>query len=442
MADLLNVALSGLLAHQQGLSTAGHNIANAGNEGYSRQINVNQARNPEFLGGNFFGTGVDVTSVRRSVNTFFVNQLRNDTSALSEAETLRINLDQLDLLIADRDTGLSGNLERFFSALQGANNDPTSIPAREVVLSEAQNLVNKFNSLGAQLDEQQRVVNLQIETTVTQISDLAQQIADLNLDIIATSGQASAGELPNDLLDQRDQLLQELSSLVSTRVIDKGNGTTDVFIGSGQALVLQGTAVRLITQPSDLDIRSPELAIQNGNITVALSQSVSGGQLGALLEIRDNVLNNALNSLGQVALGIVDTINQQHNAGLDLQGNLGADFFANVNSPSALAGRVLPSSTNSLPADHQLTVGITDVSQLTTSDYSLTFTGPNQYSIVRRSDGASNTALDPSLTGTLPALPSTLQFDGLTVLLDRPSGAFAAGDDFLIRPTRPGGVRY
>ena len=438
MADLLNVALSGLLTHQRGLGTAGHNIANAGNEGFSRQINVNEARNPEFLGGNFFGTGVDVTSVRRSVNTFFVNQLRNDTSALSEAETLRINLDQLDLLIADRDTGLSGNLERFFSALQGANNDPTSIPARQVVLSEAQNLVNKFNSLGGLLDEQQRVVNLQIESTVAQISGLAEQIAGLNLDIIATSGQASAGEFPNDLLDERDRLLQELSSLVSTRVIDKGDGTTDVFIGNGQALVLQGDAVRLITQPSDTDIRNPELAIQNGNITVSLSQNVSGGELGALLEIRGNVLSNTLNSLGRVALGIADAINQQHTSGLDLQGNLGANFFTDINSAAAVSARTIPSSLNTLPQDHLVAVTISDTSQLTTSDYSLTFTGPNQYSLVRRSDGATNTAIDPSLTGTLPGLPTTLQFDGLDINLDRPSGAFAAGDSFLLRPTRQG----
>lgn len=435
MPDLLNIALSGLIVHQRGLTTTGHNIANAATEGYSRQSSINATRPAEFLGGSYLGNGVDLEGVRRIVDEFAVRQLRSDISALKQAETLRLNLDQLDSLFADSDTGLTQNLQRFFAAVQGANDDPTSIPARQVVLSEGENLIKRFNQLSATLENQARDVDQQLSTVVSEITQIGAEIAEINQAIVAASG-AGAGQQPNDLLDQRDRLLQELSELVSISTTEQSDGAVNVFLGSGQALVLSGESLALITRPSAADPRISELAIQSKSTTITLSSALGGGVLGGLLEMRDTVLGGAINSLGRTALALADSLNRQHRMGMDLEGNLGGDLFTDINNATAIAGRTLGSSANSLPHDQVVDVSINDLSALTTSDYRLTFTSATTYVVTRLSDGLTNTAIDPGLSGSIAGLPATLQFDGLSVALDRPSGNFAAGDVFLLKPTR------
>lgn len=439
MPDLLNIALSGLIVHQRGLTTTGHNIANAATEGYSRQTNVNTTRPSEFLGGMYLGNGVNLDGVRRSVNEFAIAQLRGDISALKQAETLRLNLDQLDSLFADSDTGLSQNLQQFFAAVQGANDDPTSIPARQVVLSEAENLVKRFNQLATTLETQLRSVDQQVTTVASEITQVGIQIAEINQAIVAESAQG-VGQQPNDLLDQRDRLLQELSELVNITTTTQNDGAVNVFLGSGQALVLGGESLALVTQPSSADPQISELAIQSNNTTVALSNTLGGGVLGGLLEMRDSVLQGSINSLGRTALALADSLNQQHQLGMDLEGNLGGDLFLDINNANAVAARTLASSSNSVPQDQVVDVNISDLSALTTSDYRLTFTSATTYVVTRLSDGQTNTGIDPALSGTIGGIPAVLQFDGLSVGLDRPSGNFAAGDVFLLRPTRQAAV--
>lgn len=439
MADLLNIALSGLNAHQRGLTTTGHNIANAATEGYSRQTTVNATRTSEFIGGVHLGTGVDLDSVRRIVDEFAIVQLRGDISALKQAETLRLNLNQLDSLFADSDTGLNENLDRFFAAMQGANDDPTSIPARQVVLSEAENLVKRFNQLANTLESQIRSVDQQLTTVASGITQLGSQIAEINQAIVAGSTRG-AGQQPNDLLDQRDRLLKELSELVNITTTTQSDGATNVFLGSGQALVLAGESMSLVTRPSPADPQVSELAIQSSSATVTLNSALGGGVLGGLLEVRDSVLQNSVNSLGRTALTVADSLNQQHHLGMDLEGNLGADLFRDINDSFAVAARTLAFSGNSLPQDQVVDVNISDLSSLTTSDYRLTFTSATTYVVTRLSDGQTNTGIDPALSGTIAGIPASLQFDGLSVALDRPSGNFAAGDEFLLRPTRLGAL--
>jgi len=435
MADLLNIALSGLLAHQRNLSTTGHNITNVSTPGYSVQSAVNVTRPAEFLGGLYLGTGVDVDTIRRSVNEFVIAQLRNDTSVFNRAETLANQLDQLDLLFSDPNSGLTANLDRFFGALQSANDDPTSIVAREVVLNEARALATRFNTLESKLNETSRVLSNQIDVAATQVSTLASQIADLNRAIVEDSG-AGLGQLPNDLLDQRDELLRQLSELVNITTAEQSNGAVNVFTGSGQSLVIGLQSLNLITRPSSFNPQVTELATQSGNTVVSLGGNITGGILGGLLQARDNVVGNAANTLGRLALAVSAAINSQNQLGLNLEGNLGGNVFSDINNAVSIAARTFGSSNNSLPTDQSVAVSIADISAVTTSDYRLTFSSATNYSLVRLSDGATNAAIDPGLTGTIGALPATITFDGLSVVLDRPSGNFAANDAFLIQPTR------
>ena len=438
MPSILDIGLSGLTAHQRSLAVTGHNIANASTEGFSRQSSVVQARTADFLGGSSFGTGVEVTGVRRSVNDFFINQLRSDISAFSYSDSLRAQLDQLDAIFSGVSTGLAANQERFFSALQAANDDPTSITARQVFLDEAQSLVKKFETLSNQLSDKGKSLNQLIVTTTGEINGLANQIAQINVAIIEKSGGGNIGELPNDLLDERDRLLAQLAELVDIRTTPQVDGAINVFIGTGQALVVGGEAMQLVTQASSFNAEVPELAIRTKTATVGLNNAISGGVLGAMLVTRDKVVGDTANELGRIAIAIADTVNQQHQLGMDLDGNLGGNFFNDVNSPSAVLLRTKASGNNSLPQDQMVQVSIDNINALKVSDYRVTFTSPTTYVLTRLSDQKTNAAIDPSLTGTIGALPATLQLDGLSVVLDRTSGNFATGDSFLLQPTKNG----
>lgn len=434
MASLLNIGLSGLSSSRIGLSVTGQNITNVNTEGYSRQSAEFGTRTPEFLGGFFLGSGAEVDTVRRITNQFLVANERTDIAVFGKAETFSGVMDQLDQLFSNADSGLSGNLSTFYSSLQTAVDDPSSIEARQVFLSTAQSLSQKFQSLQDQLLTLQNDIGQQVEAVVVQVSNLAKEIADLNGQInVATN---SGGE-PNDLLDRREQALRELSKLVDARVIPIENNSVSISIGSGQPLVVGTDVFALTTQVDPANSSVRELAIRSASgVNTVVGNSLGGGLLGGLLDAQYGVIDNALNNLGRVALGLSGELNSIHNLGMDLDNNLGGDLFTDINNAATVSNRTIASANNSLPQDQVVSVTVSDLSKLTTSDYRLTFTGANTYVLTRTSDGAQNAALDPTLTGNIAGLPATLTVDGLTVDLSRPSGSFTAGDSFLLQPTR------
>lgn len=434
MASLLNIGLSGLSSSRIGLSVTGQNITNVNTEGYSRQSAEFGTRTPEFFGGFFLGSGAEVDTVRRITNQFLVANERTDIAVFGKAETFSGVMDQLDQLFSNADSGLSGNLSTFYSSLQTAVDDPSSIEARQVFLSTAQSLSQKFQSLQDQLLTLQNDIGQQVEAVVVQVSNLAKEIADLNGQInVATN---SGGE-PNDLLDRREQALRELSKLVDARVIPIENNSVSISIGSGQPLVVGTDVFALTTQVDPANSSVRELAIRSASgVNTVVGNSLGGGLLGGLLDAQYGVIDNALNNLGRVALGLSGELNSIHNLGMDLDNNLGGDLFTDINNAATVSNRTISSANNSLPQDQVVSVTVSDLSKLTTSDYRLTFTGANTYVLTRTSDGAQNAALDPTLTGNIAGLPATLTVDGLTVDLSRPSGSFTAGDSFLLQPTR------
>lgn len=434
MPDLLNVAISGLRAHQLALSTTGNNIANINTQGYSRQQTVNETTAPQILGGLAFGTGTQVGAVRRTVNEFFVTQLRNDTAALSHTQTVSQNLDQLDQLFSDPRMGLNTALDSFFASLQVASNEPTSAVVRQALLSDSQRLVNRFHTISEQLSAQDQIINNQIDGLTGRITLLARGVADLNKQITEVAG--ASGNQPAGLVDQRDELLRQMSELVGISVVQQDNLEVNVFIGNGQALVLGPNAFKLATVDGKLDSSQRDLVVVTGNLTARLKSDISGGVLGGLLEFRDGPFDDALNSMGRMALALSQTMNDQHRLGMDLAGNLGGDYFQDINSAAAVASRTISASANSIPQDQQVAVTISDIDQLDPSDYRIIFTGTNSYEITRLRDGKTNSAIAPSLSGNLGGLPAVLSFDGLDVAFNRPSGNFVAGDSFILQPTR------
>jgi flagellar hook-associated protein 1 FlgK len=414
-SGLFGIGVSGLQSFQTALNTTGHNIANVNTEYYSRQETLFEQRLPQNLGNGFIGTGVEVTDIRRRYDQFVVGQVQTSTSAFEQTNNYYNLASQVDNLLADPQVGLTPGLENFFNAVQEVSNDPTSIAARQVMLTESESLIDRFSYLYDRLDNLRSDSNNQIDSYVAEINSLAESIADLNDDIVIATGRSS-GATPNDLLDQRDALIGKLSELVSVRTLDQDDGSTSVFIGNGQPLVLGKDASQLSSQATGIDPFNRDISIVNNGIPVPITEFITGGKLGGVLEFRDGMLNEAQNSIGRIAVGLATDFNLQHRAGMDLDGDINQAYF------SEPAPEVLPATTNT----GTLAVSISDTSQLTLDDYNMTYTGA-AWEVRRVSDQQL-----VSFTGT-GTVVDPIVFKGVSVEV---TSAAAAGDEYLIRPTR------
>jgi flagellar hook-associated protein 1 FlgK len=422
MADLLNIGTSGLLAFQNALTTTSHNISNVNTDGYSRQRVDLTTRNPQVSGAGFFGTGVNVQNVARIYDQFLTDQVRIQTASNSQLETYYDLASRVDNLLADPEAGLAPAVQEFFDAMQGLADNPTSQAARQVLISNAESMVNRFHSIYDSVYALQTEVNTKLSGTVGEINTLSAQLADLNTQIV-TQKAAANGKEPNDLLDQRDELLRKLAEKVSVSTIAQGDGAVNVFVGTGQQLVLGGNFQQLAITTSQYDQSKYEIAIKSSTgATTNITPYLKGGEIGGLVKIREEILAPALNSLGRVALGLQETFNEQHKLGLDLQGNQGLDFFSFIGDTAAQT--LVPSRLNNGGASGSFTID--NITNLTTSDYTLKTNNGTLYTLVRDSDN--------TLIGSFNGPGTyTAASEGITVTIG--AGA-AAGDSFQFRPTR------
>jgi flagellar hook-associated protein 1 FlgK len=320
-------------------------------------------------------------------------------------------------MLADPQVGLMPAIEGFFSSVQAVSNDPSSIPARQALISQGETLTDRFNYLDRRYGEIQTQVNQQLNDNVAEINSLAQALAKINRDIVLAPGSGA----PNDLLDARDQLLNQLSERVSISTLQQDNGAVDVFIGKGQTLVLNFDASALAITRNEYDISQFEVSIDTGGGgNLEVSNLISGGKLGGLLDFRKNILAPAQNSLGTLALGLSDTFNAQHRLGQDINGTLGTDFF-NTSSLQVLPGTGAPSA---------VVANLADSTALTNDEYTLHYDGGNSYTMIRGSD---NQSFAINTGGASPY--TTPAVDGFSLTIT--AGA-AVGDSYLIRPGRSG----
>lgn len=405
---LLNTALSGLAAFQRSLETTSNNISNVNTEGYSRQRAELSTRPEQFLGGNFVGTGVSVANIARSYDQFITGQVRSSNSAFGEVDTYHSLAAQIDSIIAADSTSLAPSMKAFFDAVHEVADDPSSIPARQVMLSEAESLAQTFSTMNGRFEQIRDQVNVGLGGMVSDLNSYAKEIAELNNKIVADIGRAKGGQLPNQLLDQRDMLLNDMAKLVDVSVVNQKDGSISVFIGKGQPLVLSDYAAVLSVQSSDSDPTHKEIFMNGQNI----SNQLSGGSLYGSLRFRDEVLDPAQQQLGLLATGMAVEFNRVHQAGYDLEGSAGARFF-DLGSPEIPVVAKVADPTATLTATFA-----TSASGLKASDYQLTISAvgpPPAYTLTRLSDNTNVTA---------PA-------DGFNLAL---SGTLTVGDSFLIRP--------
>ncbi|MBB5608714.1 MULTISPECIES: flagellar hook-associated protein FlgK [unclassified Janthinobacterium] len=419
-SNLLSIGKSGLLAAQVGLATTGHNITNANVDGYNRQVVLQQTSQANNAGYGFVGTGTEVSQIKRQYDSFMSTQVNSAQATTSSFDAYYTQISQIDNLMADTTAGLSPALQDFFKGVQDFSSNPTSVASRQALLSSANSLAARFQSLSGRLTEIGDGVNSQITSNVTVINSYAKQIAALNSSISQLTTNAS--NQPNDLLDQRDQLVAELNKYVKTTSQPGSNNTITVSIGSGQPLVVGDRNFELAATPSLTDPSRVEVGYVTGStVTVLPKNSLTGGSLGGLLDFRSETLDTVQNSLGKVAIALATTFNDQHKLGQDLNGAMGTDFFK-VPDPVIGADRRNSSSSTTV-----LSAKVSDPTQLTASDYSLKFDGSN-YVVTRQSDGA-HTIINPYPQ----TKPQTI--DGVDFSI---SGTATEGDNYVIKPTANG----
>lgn len=430
MADLLSIGLSGLKATQVALATTGHNISNVNTPGYSRQQSVQQTNLPQATGAGYIGTGSQVVDVRRLASEFLTSQLRSATSQNSESQAFLGQIEQLDSLLSSTTTGISPSLQAFFTSLQTAAQNPSLIAGREAVLTASQNLASSFNTLYDQLDKQNSLINQQLGALTGQVNSMATSVANYNQSIAAARANGSE---PNDLLDARDEVVRRLSEMIGVQSVAQNDGSVNLFIGTGQPLVVGSTPSQLQATAGQDDPSRFQIQMVTNGVAQNITSQIGGGEIGGLLAYRDTVLDKSYNTLGQVALTVSDTINKQLGQGLDLSGRPGTNLFSDINEAQAASLRVLPNTNNTSNVSGVL--NITDTAKLTSSDYRLDYDGTN-FTARRVSDNAPMTV---TVSGTSPynlTFKDAAGVDqGFQVQLN---SLPAANDSFSLQPTRRG----
>jgi len=421
--SLLNIGMSGLSASHASLVTTGNNISNVDTVGYSRQQTVQNSKNSIQYGNVFIGTGTTLADVRRVYNSYLDSQLQTTTSLNSDAQAYLGQATQIDKLLSDSGTGVTKSLQAFFSSLQTLAGNSNDNAARQALLTNAQGLSSRFNAISQQLSQQNSYINDQLGSMADQVNKLASTVAVYNKKIAEVSG---SGGTPNELLDQRNETIRQLNELVGTQVTET-EGRLDIYLGSGQPLVVGDTVNKLRVSPDPADPTRSAIIMDRNGSSVDITSVMSGGEMGGLVRYRNEVLTPAVNGLGRIAMVVADQVNKQLGQGLDQNGNFGAALFNNINSAAAISQRSIANGNNN-PASGNLNVTINDTSKVQASDYQVTITATG-YNVRRLSD---NTDMGNFAFATPPAAQPVI--DGFSLSIN--AGTVAAGDSFKITPTR------
>ncbi|MFZ2650229.1 MAG: flagellar hook-associated protein FlgK [Burkholderiaceae bacterium] len=394
---LISIGARALFANYAALQTVGNNIANANTPGYSRQSVELSTAAAQFSGAGFFGKGVDVATVTRAHSELLTREL-NAATAISAADQMRASqLQRLEGVFATGEAGLGFAASQFLNAFVDVANNPQDNSARQVVLSRAGTLAQQFRTAGDKISDLQGGVVQDLGVAVSSLNTLAKGVAELNRKIADALGQRHP---PNDLLDQRDEMIRKMSELVQVTTVASNDGSVSVFIGGGQRLVLGDQAARMTLVADKFDPARVGVALVEAGKTIPLSAGiVATGKIGALLRFQNSDLVDARNLLGQLAQALSHAVNEQQALGLGLgqPAAAGAPMFATgalrvaPGAGNAKAGGVDVASFLDAGGVRVPSVSITivDASQLQASDYELLAdpAGSGTYQLTRLRDG-------------------------------------------------------
>lgn len=411
--SLINTGISGLNAAQNMLNVISNNISNAHTTGYNRQQIILSQANSTHSGKGFTGNGVKVNAVNRAYNQFIVDQLRQAQSHAGSVNAYYGELSKIDNLFSNKESSLSSQINDLFSNLNKLSSNAADPAGRQTVMSSLESLVSQFNKTEINLKNQINNVNNELAKNVDKINSYTQQIAELNQKI-ARLQNISGGHEPNDLLDQRDQLVSELNEIIGVNVTEQ-NGQYNLSLMNGLNLV-QGSNVSLLSvQPSSADpnLFSIIYTHNSGATQELTSQNINSGSLHGLLTFRDGPLNESRNQLGLIALNLADRFNEVNCSGVDIQGNPGEKLF-DFAKPTTIAN-------NKNQGQATIDAVYNKVTDVKASDYEITFIG-GEWIVTRLSDNQQITT---------ETKDGQLIFDGLTISIN---GTPVEGDSFILKP--------
>jgi flagellar hook-associated protein 1 FlgK len=426
--NLYKTALGGLNAAQAGLATTSHNINNATTVGYNRQRVMTSTAGAQATSNGYIGRGVQVDTVVRSYDSFLYKQLVGAQGSGAQLQAQLDQVSQVNNLFADRTVGIAPGLTNFFTSMNAVASKPADPAARQDLLGKANSLATQIRSAYTEMQNQREGLNTQITSTVEQVNSYLARIDDLNTQISLATGKAGNGP-PNDLLDQRDLAVAELNQLVGITTYEQGDKINISLAKGGQSLLSGTTIYPLQAVPSTKDAGRTVLAYtlpagSGKTVSVELSDNeVTGGKLGGLLQFRSSSLDVMQAQLGQMAVGLAMSFNEQHKQGLDQNGNPGTDFFS-ISSPQGV-----PNTLNKSNA--QISGQFTNLNNINAKDYEISFDGTN-YQVLRMPEGSQ--VYNGPATGTPPNATLNMENEmGVTLTINAPP---QAGDKWSLSPTR------
>ena len=432
---LMSIGMRAMFANYASMQTTGHNIANAQTPGYSRQTVELATSGGQSTGAGFFGKGVDVVTVQRASDAFLNTQAQVASSMSAMDEARSSNLQQLETVFPPGDAGVGAAVGSFMNSFVDLANSPADSSARQVILSDAAEVADRFATAGSQLDRLQSGVTSDLRNSVAQVNQMAGQIAKLNGDIAALRG---SSQTPNDLLDQRDQLVKQIGNLVKVSTITASDGTMGVFIAGGQRLVLGAEAQQLAVTPDPANTGRSAISISDSGIVHGLSTDLLvGGSISGLLKYQNEDLVSARNQLGQMAASVAARVNQIQGFGVDLSSPAGAgDAIFAVGGPIAI-----PNANNARNGAggfaSSVTLTVTDGTQLKASDYTLAADPANggSFIVTRAADGVkfsmAPNGTDYSYTRLSDGAAMGNSIDGFQIAFN---GTPGANDTFELEP--------
>ena len=411
--SLMNTGISGLNTAQNMLNVISNNISNAHTVGYNRQQQILRQANGTKYNFGFVGNGVAVSSVNRAYNSFVVGQLRQSQSQNGSIKAYYNELSKVDNLLAENENSISSQLNNLFASLNKLSSNAGDAATKQTVISDLTSLVSQFNKTELNLKNQIANINTELTNNIDKVNTYTQQIADLNQKIAKLQA-VSGGHEPNSLLDERDQLVTELSELIGITVSEQ-NGQYNISLSNGLSLVQGASTNQLSVQPSASDpALNTIIYTHNSGATQELtSQNIASGRLNGLLAFRDGPLLEARNQLGLLALNLAERFNEVHTSGVDVNGDPGEKLF-DYHKPTSIAN-----SKNQ--GNASVKMDYNSVTEVKASDYKIEFNG-NDWVVTRLSD---NQQITPQVSD------GKLVFDGLSIEI---TGNAVAGDSFLLKP--------
>lgn len=422
--SLYNIGLSGIQASNAMITTTGQNTSNVNTPGYSRQTTQLTA---------YSNGGVEIRGTQRVVDEFLNQQVRTDTSSNSYYESYYNLASVSDEILGDQSVSLNSYFDNMFGSLQSANSDPTNEGTRNIAHNDMMNMVSQFNQLAKFVEDQTSLANDQLETTVSELNLMAQQVAELNDKILVQ--ETVGGVNANELRDQQEEVARSISEMVNVKLSYDSNGLMELQFSSGQPLVLQGNANAIELEPNDIDPSQFDMKLDFGSYLIGLNTDSLGGEVGAILDYKSDMLSEMDRRLGQQAIVMADTMNTQNKLGLDADGEFGQNLFSVSNIQ-------VDQSTNNSSLNHDIVVRFEEgkSNEVTTDTYQLIMRSATTFDVVGYdASGRRNGVVESVDTATAVASADGFySIAGLGIevqLTEDPNISFATGDLYQFTPT-------